>query len=78
MPSKMFYSTINAEVLRMCRATSGYTDFLISCRKLLVRMMNQGAKPVGMKRFLLKMMERHWSDFKKFFKNAEAIVLDIV
>ena len=30
MPSKMFYSTINAEVLRICRATSNFSDFVES------------------------------------------------
>ena len=28
MPSKMFYSTISAEILRICRATYKYTNFL--------------------------------------------------
>ena len=30
IPSKMFYSTISAEILRICRATSSYNDFLSS------------------------------------------------
>ena len=45
MPSKMFYSTISAEVLRICRATSNFSDFLDSVKKLLKRMIKQGAKP---------------------------------
>ena len=33
MPYKMFYSTISAEVLRICRATSIYLFFLESVKK---------------------------------------------
>ena len=50
MPSKMFYSTISAEVLRICRATSKFSDFKDSVEKLLVRMIKQGAKDVGIKK----------------------------
>ena len=66
MSSKMFYSTISAEVLRICRATSNFSDFVDSVNKLLKRMIKQGAKPptnVGregggqeIKKILLKMM----------------------
>ena len=35
MPYKMFYSTIIAEVLRICRATSSYLFFLESFKKNL-------------------------------------------
>ena len=35
MPSKMSYSTISAEVLRICRATSNFSDFVDSVKKLL-------------------------------------------
>ena len=45
MPSKMFYYTISAEVLRICRATSNFSDFVDSVKKLLKRMIKQGAKP---------------------------------
>ena len=38
MPYKMFYSTISAEVLRICRATSNYSFFIDSAKKLISRM----------------------------------------
>ena len=44
IPSKIFYFTICAEVLRICRATSKFSDFVDSVTKLLTRMMKQGAK----------------------------------
>ena len=84
MASKMFYSTINVEVLRICRATSNFSDFVDSVKKLLKRMIKQGANPptiVGreggneaIKTILLKMMGRHWCDFEKLFKSTEVIV----
>ena len=78
MPFKMFYSTISAEVLRICRATSKFSDFKDSVENLLVRMIKQGAKDVGIKKVLLKMMGRHWTDFEKFFKSAEDIVSELI
>ena len=88
MPSKMFYSTISAEVLRICRATSKFSDFVDSVKKLLTRMIKQGAKTptvVGksggnqeVRKILLKMMGRHWCDFEKFLKSAEVIVLELL
>ena len=77
MPSKMFYSTISAEILRICRATFKYSNFLLSCEKLLIRMIKQGAKPLGIKNVVCKMIRRHSSDFEKFLKSAESITLDL-
>ena len=77
MPSKMFYSTISAEILRICRATFKYTNFLLSCEKLIIRMIKQGAKPLGIQNVVCKMIKRHTSDFDKFYKNPESITLDL-
>ena len=78
IPSKMFYSTISAEILRICRACSIYSDFLSSSKKLLTRMENQGAKKAGTGRILMKMLSRHSNNFTKFSKAAETIVSDIL
>ena len=86
MPSKMFYSTINAEVLRICRATSNFSDFVDSVKKLVKRMIKQVAKPptiVGreggneaIKTNLLKMMGRHWCDFENFTTTKFTIICE--
>ena len=78
IPSKMFYSTVSAEILRICRACSLYSDFLSSSKKLLVRMKKQGAKKAGTGKTLMKMLTRHSSNFTKFSKAAETIVSDIL
>ena len=40
----MFYSKISAEVDIICRATSIFSDFVDSVKKLIKIMINQGAK----------------------------------
>ena len=77
IPNKMFYSTIGAEVLRICRATSHYNFFLVSARNLITRMRNQGADTHGLQRVLTKMLNRHWKPFEKFNVSLEQIALDI-
>ena len=77
MPYKMFYSTISAEVLRICRATSEYESFLISVAKLITRMQKQGAKTLSISKIMMKMMSRHWHNFSKFGLTSEKIASDI-
>ena len=77
MPYKMFYATISAEILRICRATSEYKYFLDSVQKLIIRMRKQGAKSLGIRRIVTKMMGRHGSNFHKFRIPAEVIALDV-
>ena len=77
MPYKMFYSTISAEVLRICRATSSYLVFLESVRKLIIRMRKQHAETLGIKKIVTKMMCRHWQPFEKFGLSVEKIASDI-
>ena len=66
IPSKMFFSTISAEVLRICRANTSKESFIKSSKTLIQRMLKQGADPLGIKRVLTKMINRHATDFMKF------------
>ena len=77
IPRKMFYSTIGAEILRICRATSHYNFFLISARSLIDRMRKQGADTEGIQRVITKMIGRHLKPFEKYGVAAEQIALDI-
>ena len=77
IPQKMFYATIGAEVLRICRATSNYLFFLDSSRKLITRMCSQGADTEGIQRVLTKMINRHWEPFAKFDLSSEKIASDV-
>ena len=56
---------------------SKFSDFKDSVEKLLVRMIKQGAKDVGIKK-VFKMMGKHWTDFEKFFISAEDIVSELM
>ena len=76
IPSKMFYATISAEILRIARATSAYSHFLDSVHTLLVRMKKQGANVSGIKNAIRKMILRHASTFLKFNQSIETIVSD--
>jgi hypothetical protein len=77
IPCKMFYSTIGAEILRICRATSHYNFFLISARSLISRMRKQGADTQGIQRVIAKMIGRHLKPFEKYGIAAEQIAIDI-
>ena len=77
IPKKMFYSTIGAEILRICRATSHYNLFLISARNLIDRMRKQGADTQGIQRGITKMIGHHLKPFEKYGIAAEQIALDI-
>ena len=43
LPSKMFFSTICAELLRICRATSLLPSYIETAKTLITRMKRQGA-----------------------------------
>ena len=76
IPSKMFYATMGAEVLRIARATSVYAYFIQAVQNLLKRMKKQGAVLNGINRSLTKMIIRHSSNFTKFSKTSEEIISD--
>ena len=65
MPSKIFYSTVSAELLRICRATTNLNNFTLAARAIIDRMLKQGAENSGLKSSIQKMMGRHSSDFLK-------------
>ena len=71
IPSKMFLSTISAEILRICRANSSVESFLKTSRILLLRMKKQGADNFGIRAVLKKMFNRHREEFLKFQVNIE-------
>ena len=71
MPKKMFQSTINAEILRVCKATTKYENFVLSVRILIARMKKQGAH-------IQDDFQRHEMFFKKFSCSYDTAVKDFV
>ena len=55
----MFYSSIAAECLRICRGTSDRTNATSSINAVVSRMINQGAKMDRVKGTVTKMLNRH-------------------
>ena len=66
LPSKMFFSTISAELLRIGRATSNLPNFVEAARSLIVRMKRQGADVLGIRNSVRKMFHRHQEEFMKY------------
>ena len=59
IPCRMFYSSIAAECLRVCRATSSENQAILSIKSLLFRMGRQGADNFKMKNFITRAFNRH-------------------
>ena len=66
IPLKMFYSSIGAEVLRICRSTSKFTDAITSVKTLLQRMVSQGALHNKTKQVVNKVIRKNGECFQKF------------
>ena len=78
MPIKMFYSTIQAEILRICRATVQFDSFINECNPLLDRMVKQGAKKADLNQPLKKIISRHFGEFSKYQYNKEQLLSKIL
>ena len=55
----MFYASIAAEALRICRATSTEGKAVQSVKSLLARMYNQGAEKSKMQKSLSKIFKKN-------------------
>ena len=73
MPSTMFYSSVGAEILRICRVSSTTFDFNASAKTLISRVCKQGAKNDRLVRTLKKMYGRH-DALRRFGTNASGFV----
>ena len=78
MPNKMVYSTISAEVLRICRATKGFINFSLDISEFFLRMKRQGAKIEGVRLSTKKLLDRHYDTFKKYGLNKEQLSNEIL
>ena len=59
MPSKIFYSFISAEILRIGRTSSSAADFVPRSRIILDRMSKQGSDKARILKSLVKMFNNH-------------------
>ena len=72
----MFNSTITSEILRICRATSEYENFISSSDVLLSRMFKQGGTKSQIKSSLLRSIYRH-KDYAKYNKEPVQITVSL-
>ena len=77
IPGKMFYSTINAEILRICRATSTFDSFLETSLTLLKRMKRQGTNNRQISYYIKKLIYKH-KEFEKYDINKDHIVRSVI
>ena len=73
IPCNMFYSSIAAECLRICRATSSKVHATASIKIVVARMIKQGADPSKMESCISKMFNRHDIN-RKFGVNDNSFV----
>ena len=73
IPCKMFYASIAAECLRICRATSALDSALSSVTSLLTRMTQQGAHSTTMKTYIKRTLQKH-KIYNKFKTTNEILV----
>ena len=78
IPSKMFFATISAEILRICRATSSVVQFIKTSKVFLHRMLRQGEDPLGVKKILVKMINPHTLQFEKYNSNNRDLIQQLL
>ena len=69
----MFFATISAEVLPICRATSSVVQFIRTSKALLHQMLKQGEDFLDVKNILAKMINCHAHQFEKYNANNRDI-----
>ena len=74
----MFFATITAEILRICRATSSVVQLIKTSTVFLHRMLRQGADQLGVKKVLLKTINRHVLQFEKYNTNNRDLIQQIL
>jgi hypothetical protein len=85
IPSKMFYSSIGAETLRICRTTLKYDRFIVKARPFFLRMQKQGCSKIkdttkvnkDIIKTVRKVINRNKEQFSKYEVSTEQITKDI-
>ena len=74
IPSTIFYNSIGAEILRIARANSLSDKFVPSCKQLLNRMLNQGARRDKVTNVIKNFFGRHSTDFSHIACDAQSFL----
>ena len=76
LPSRMFYSIISAELLRICSATTEFQDFILTSKTMTDRMNKQGACKQGLVHIINK--HRHDIEFNKYNRLTNVIASTLI
>ena len=74
IPTKKFFTTISAEILRICRATSYVVQLFKTSKVFLHRMLRQEADPLGVKKVLAQIINRYALQFEKYNTNNKDLL----
>ena len=70
----MFFANISTEILGICQATSSVVQVIKTSKVFLHQMLLQGTFLLGVKKVLVKMVNRHVLQFDKYnTKNRDLI-----
>ena len=78
IPSKIFFATTSAEIIRICGATSSVAQFIRTSKVFLHRMLKQGVDRLGVKKVLVKMINRHALQFEKYNRNNRDLIQQLL
>ena len=78
MPSKIFYSSIGAEILRIARTTTKTDDFINSGKMILQRMVKQGADSSRTKKTLCKTIDKYNKTFSHLFSSTMEAIQSLI
>ena len=77
MPSRIFYSSLGAEILRIVRCTTDKSAFINSANILCKRMIKQGAKYHRAVTILKKIYGKHSTAFQPFFNTSCQMIKEL-
>ena len=75
---KNVFCNISAEILQIRRATSSVVQFIKTSKAFLHRMLRKGADPLGVKKVLVKMVNRHALQFEKYNTNNRDLIQELL
>ena len=75
MPSKIFYSSLGAEVLRIGRANNDNAAFFKSAKSIVDRMIKQGGSKLKITNTLKKIYGQHFTVFGKLCLSKSAFFI---
>ena len=70
----MLFATISTEILGICRATSSVVQVMKTSKVFLHQMLRQGTFLLGVKKVLVKMINRHVLQFDKYNTNNRDLI----